>query len=171
MTTRPNPGSDEARRQGCTCPVLDNAHGQGYYGVEGQFVMVEDCPLHGPEAQAIIRDQQATIRLDNCLLTITCPDCGVIRECTLKEARTWKEIYCDGCKKVLRLKADDDKDKRGMYKLTEEECSRIGGHCYVIEPFLLATNPPISTRLCKHCGHRQRSKPHREDDFWQDVSQ
>ena len=24
-----NPGSDEARKAGCTCPVMDNAHGRG----------------------------------------------------------------------------------------------------------------------------------------------
>jgi hypothetical protein len=48
-----NPGSDEAIEQGCTCPVLDNAHGRGYLGgmrsPEGNplFVMSADCPLHG----------------------------------------------------------------------------------------------------------------------------
>lgn len=25
----PNPGSEEARQQGCQCPVIDNAHGRG----------------------------------------------------------------------------------------------------------------------------------------------
>lgn len=42
----PNPGSDEALNQGCTCPVLDNDHGRGYYGGYG-FVIVASCPLHG----------------------------------------------------------------------------------------------------------------------------
>lgn len=41
------PGSDVAIRFGCTCPVLDNAHGKGYMGVPGQFVMTASCPLHG----------------------------------------------------------------------------------------------------------------------------
>jgi hypothetical protein len=46
----PNPGSDEALKQGCRCPVLDNCHGRGYYaGKPGEFVMIEDCPLHGAE--------------------------------------------------------------------------------------------------------------------------
>ena len=44
----PNPGSDEAIKKGCKCPILDNRHGLGYYaGKDGEFVMVEDCPLHG----------------------------------------------------------------------------------------------------------------------------
>lgn len=46
----PNPGSDEALDQGCTCPVMDNGHGRGYYtdpdGVI-QFVISCDCPIHG----------------------------------------------------------------------------------------------------------------------------
>jgi hypothetical protein len=40
----PNPGSDEAIKQGCTCPVLDNAHGKGSY--RGGFFITADCPLH-----------------------------------------------------------------------------------------------------------------------------
>lgn len=48
-TKTPNPGSDEALRQGCRCPVLDNGHGRGSSGTDGRtwFVMAEDCPLHG----------------------------------------------------------------------------------------------------------------------------
>lgn len=47
-----NPGSDEAIREGCTCPVLDNAHGRGFTGPEGEqlFWMSEGCPLHGVDA-------------------------------------------------------------------------------------------------------------------------
>ena len=40
------PGSDEAIKAGCTCPVLDNAHGKGYYGNHDVFVYTEGCPLH-----------------------------------------------------------------------------------------------------------------------------
>ena len=29
----PTPGSDEAIKMGCTCPVMDNAHGKGFSGV------------------------------------------------------------------------------------------------------------------------------------------
>jgi len=46
----PNPGSKEAKDQGCLCPVLDNSRGKGfpYPGVIGPaFVMIENCPLHG----------------------------------------------------------------------------------------------------------------------------
>lgn len=44
----PNPGSDEAVKQGCTCAVLDNAHGKGYTKVDGKpvFWITENCPLH-----------------------------------------------------------------------------------------------------------------------------
>ncbi len=50
----PNPGSDEAREKGCTCPVLDNGHGKGWMGGRTDengatlFVRVEGCPLHWP---------------------------------------------------------------------------------------------------------------------------
>ena len=44
--TIPNPGSDEAIKQGCTCPVMDNEHGRGYMGIKGTYVWVMDCPLH-----------------------------------------------------------------------------------------------------------------------------
>jgi hypothetical protein len=45
----PNPGSDEAVNQGCTCPVLDNGRGLGLPG--GNFWFSEDCPLHNPKAE------------------------------------------------------------------------------------------------------------------------
>ena len=41
-----NPGSDEAVRQGCRCPILDNAHGvRPWWG--GVWWIDEHCPLHG----------------------------------------------------------------------------------------------------------------------------
>lgn len=41
-----NPGSDEAIEAGCTCPVLDNAHGRGVGAEPGtQFWYTEGCPL------------------------------------------------------------------------------------------------------------------------------
>lgn len=45
----PPPGSDEAIKAGCTCPVLDNHHGKGIT-VNGTTVFwyAEDCPLHNP---------------------------------------------------------------------------------------------------------------------------
>lgn len=43
----PNPGSDAALDAGCHCPVLDNAHGRGYMGIAGQYVINLSCPLHG----------------------------------------------------------------------------------------------------------------------------
>lgn len=53
----PNPGSDEARELGCTCPVLDNAYGKGdavfgYTDDDGNpcFWINEKCPLHAPRS-------------------------------------------------------------------------------------------------------------------------
>lgn len=44
----PNPGSDEAIKQGCCCAVLDNRHGLGAYdGKDGMFWISENCPIHG----------------------------------------------------------------------------------------------------------------------------
>lgn len=48
-----NPGSEEAVKMGCTCPVIDNHHGQGIpvSGKNGEVQFVfwsnADCPLHG----------------------------------------------------------------------------------------------------------------------------
>lgn len=47
----PNPGSEEARNLGCTCPVLDNCHGKGVMMRGDTFWMAEDCPLHGINAK------------------------------------------------------------------------------------------------------------------------
>lgn len=47
------PGSEEAIAVGCSCPVMDNAHGKGYMGGvtddKGQTVYIfsGDYPLHG----------------------------------------------------------------------------------------------------------------------------
>ena len=50
MTEQPPPGSDEAISLGCTCPVLDNAHGQGFPWQGGtSFWIAEGCPLHHKE--------------------------------------------------------------------------------------------------------------------------
>lgn len=51
-TPVPNPGSDEAKAAGCTCPRMDNAYGKGYMGgVQDEdgntvFVYTEGCPVH-----------------------------------------------------------------------------------------------------------------------------
>ena len=49
MTDTPNPGSPAATRKGCTCPVLDNAHGKGIPNQDGTRSHYVDsgCPLHG----------------------------------------------------------------------------------------------------------------------------
>jgi len=49
MNKTPNPGSDAAIKQGCTCPVLDNGHGKGVggNGEKHGWWITEGCPLHG----------------------------------------------------------------------------------------------------------------------------
>lgn len=48
----PNPGSDEAVKQGCQCPRMDNAYGKGWLGgVKNEhgntlFVISGNCELH-----------------------------------------------------------------------------------------------------------------------------
>lgn len=42
------PGSYEAQRMGCRCPVIDNHHGRGRPGPDGPvFIYVASCPIHG----------------------------------------------------------------------------------------------------------------------------
>ena len=51
----PNPGSDEACELGCTCPVLDNAHGRGCgrVGEDGKplFWVSGNCPIHSKKKE------------------------------------------------------------------------------------------------------------------------
>jgi hypothetical protein len=44
----PNPGSEEARKLGCKCPVMDNHGGQGVPVGNGDFMFwyTVDCPVH-----------------------------------------------------------------------------------------------------------------------------
>ncbi|HQS49927.1 MAG TPA: hypothetical protein PK706_26365, partial [Xanthobacteraceae bacterium] len=50
----PNPGSELAQAMGCTCPVIDNHHGQGWHGRAGLFIYTLGCPAHAPENAAAI---------------------------------------------------------------------------------------------------------------------
>lgn len=52
----PAPGSKKASSMGCTCPVLDNGHGEGYLGDWTRFgwVMSGDCPIHGLRVKEIL---------------------------------------------------------------------------------------------------------------------
>jgi hypothetical protein len=46
----PNPGSNEAIKQGCTCPVMDNCHGAGAYGNGEKYGFWYNmaCLIHSP---------------------------------------------------------------------------------------------------------------------------
>jgi hypothetical protein len=63
MASRPKPGSDEAIKQGCACPVLDNAHGKGsgYRNDAGKplYWVNAKCPLHGSAAEWLEEDDEA----------------------------------------------------------------------------------------------------------------
>lgn len=45
MTT-PNPGSEEAIKAGCKCPVIDNGYGKGYMGQKDTFIFSSECSIH-----------------------------------------------------------------------------------------------------------------------------
>ncbi len=51
---RMTPGSKDAVAVGCTCPVLDNAHGRGAYQINGvwQFWQSVDCVVHNTALHA-----------------------------------------------------------------------------------------------------------------------
>lgn len=47
------PGSPKAIKNGCTCPVVDNGHGKGYYVAEDGvpvYVVLTLCKIHGESA-------------------------------------------------------------------------------------------------------------------------
>lgn len=49
-----NPESQDAIANGCTCPILDNAHGRGHLGDGDKYGwwMDVNCPIHrNPPAQ------------------------------------------------------------------------------------------------------------------------
>lgn len=45
----PKPGTADATKQGCACPVMDNHHGAGRYGRGEQYgwFVSAACALHG----------------------------------------------------------------------------------------------------------------------------
>ncbi len=45
-TSPPNPGSDEAIKMGCKCPIMDNNHGKYAPWPPDGWWMVADCPIH-----------------------------------------------------------------------------------------------------------------------------
>lgn len=61
----PTPGSDEARRLACCCPVMDNARGRGAWGTSGPdavFWINSACVLHAKqsaEAEPVVKDAPA----------------------------------------------------------------------------------------------------------------
>lgn len=63
---KPNPGSQQAREQGCICAVLDNSHGRGvpWPRQDGKdpkqypsFWITEGCPIHAPSSREALDAQ------------------------------------------------------------------------------------------------------------------
>lgn len=50
----PNPGSRDAKKSGCLCPIMDNGHGihppipagTPWGGTDGAWYIVVGCPVH-----------------------------------------------------------------------------------------------------------------------------
>lgn len=60
----PNPGSDEAVKRGCKCPIMDNHYGEGvFFNGAFQFWMAMDCPLHG-QGTAYMPDEDWIVARD-----------------------------------------------------------------------------------------------------------
>ncbi len=55
----PNPGSDEAIKQGCIWPVFDNCRGRGSRYGEGVFFINRKCPLHGDQLDKGVEEKKA----------------------------------------------------------------------------------------------------------------
>lgn len=48
----PNPGSKDAIKAGCECPIIDNSYGRGYMGQKNVFIYSIDCIVHNqPEEE------------------------------------------------------------------------------------------------------------------------
>ena len=60
------------------------------------------------------------------------------------------------------------KEKAKKFPLTEKECLKIGGHCWVDDPLIYLTAPPIYSRQCKHCGKRQEGRK-QPSIGWHDI--
>lgn len=48
IVVKPKPGSPQAVKLGCSCPVMDNHHGEK---ADGQYWINGGCPIHGIEAR------------------------------------------------------------------------------------------------------------------------
>lgn len=95
----PNPGSPEAKAQGCRCPVIDNARGRGAGTMpDGRpvFVWTTECPLHGTGDW-----------LDEPTPTITCPRCGAKSAHPVDIA----EGYCGECKDFTSGPKAEERDR------------------------------------------------------------
>lgn len=61
MTKIPNPGSSDALKQGCTCAVLDNGHGDQALGDIRGFWITGGCPLHDDNPKQSIQEHREAV--------------------------------------------------------------------------------------------------------------
>lgn len=59
-----NPGSYKAGLAGCTCPVMDNNHGNGYKNLPGVFVYSGGCKYHDEVSEAHRERKETKDELD-----------------------------------------------------------------------------------------------------------
>ncbi len=72
-TEQPNPGSPEAVRLGCTCPVIDNHHGSGWRGNPDMFLQDGNCPIHNRPGRKVTCARSAAAPAPS---SSKCPICG-----------------------------------------------------------------------------------------------
>lgn len=53
-------------------------------------------------------------------------------------------------------------------QISEEECIKMGGHCWEDEDAIGLSLPPVYWRHCKHCGKRQMGRS-QDNISWNDV--
>ena len=98
----PSPGSDEAVRQGCVCPVMDNHQGKGYMGIPGIFVYSGSCHLHALRNR-VEHKSKASRSLQwrqDCQEKRLCTRCGA----KLEEAEKRKDCHFCRAKRAQRRK-------------------------------------------------------------------
>lgn len=113
----PPPGSDAAIRAGCTCPVLDNAHGAGIGG--GLWWIDSECPLHGADGywqlDAELSDMHMRPRAGRGGAAVTNIDPNDIEDCQKQVADLEAEV------RELRAALEAAKSQREAYKLSVYE--------------------------------------------------
>ena len=67
MKQVPNPGSVEALKKGCQCPIVDNCHGRGI-SIKGEVVfwVNDNCSVHGSLTEIKVPKELKKKRISTC---------------------------------------------------------------------------------------------------------